>query len=325
MMVVAMLFNSCSKDTTTLPEEEQKELEEEQKEPEEEQKEEEEQIQPPDLTARDTAQKLYEDYYLASNTETSDSSWTGDESTCNAGEVPQNTMDKIFMRIAYFRKAVGLNNTIAENETKSEKAQQSALMMKSNGALSHSPPESWSCFSTSGREGAANSLLTTSRNAEAVNSYMRDAGAANGPVGHRRWLLWPRLQEIGVGNTNSTNAIWVIGNAGSEPNDAPEFISWPPEGYAPKNLAYPRWSFSIKDADFTSATVSMKDQNNQDVTLSVETLNNQFGDRTIVWVPSININTLNDEATFKVALKNVVVGNETKDFEYDVILFDSSN
>lgn len=311
VLMAAMLFHSCSKDGTVLTEDGQQE--------------EDGPVQPIDLTARTAAQTLYDDYYLASNTESSDSPWSGNESSCDAGTVPQHTMDKIFMRIAYFRKAVGLHNTLAENETKSDKAQQAALMMKSNGTLDHFPPESWTCYTEAGSDGARNSLLTQSRNAEAVDSYMRDAGASNGPVGHRRWLLWPRLQEIGVGNTNNTNAIWVIGNAGSAPGDAPEFISWPPEGYSPKNLAYPRWSFSIRDADFTGTTITMKDGNNQNVAFSVEELDNQFGDRTIVWVPAININTLGDEATFTVELQNVVVGGETKDFAYEVVLFDSAN
>lgn len=309
-IVAVLLFSSCSKDTASLSEEEQQIIAEE-----------EQQLVETNLTARQAAQKLYEDYYEASKTVSSDIPWSGDEPSCNAGDVPQNTMDKIFMRIAYFRKASGLNNTISENETKSEQAQQAALMMKANGALDHFPPETWKCYSVSGKDGAGNSLLTQTRNAEAVDSYMRDAGASNGPVGHRRWLLWPRLQEIGVGNTDNTNAIWVLGNAGTAPEDAPEFISWPPQGYAPKQLAYPRWSFSIKDADFTGTSITMMDQNNESIGLSIEELDNAYGDRTIVWVPSINVNTLSDDATFTVSLKNVGVDDDFKDFDYDVTLF----
>lgn len=306
VFTTVILFNSCTKDNTITAEEE-------------------EQIVATDLSAREAALKLYEDYYEASRTESSDVPWSGDEPSCNAGDVPQTTMDKMFMRIEYFRKAVGLHNTVSENETKSEKAQQAALMMKSNGTLDHFPPDSWKCYSTAGDEGAGNSLLTQTRNAEAVDSYMRDAGSANGPVGHRRWLLWPRLQEIGVGNTDNTNAIWVLGNAGTPPSDAPEFISWPPKGYTPKQFAYPRWSFSIANADFTGTSITMKDQNNQSVAITIEELDNAYGDRTIVWVPSINVNSLTEDATFQVSLTNVGIGDELKDYDYNVILFDSAN
>ena len=154
-----------------------------------------------DGTARASAKKLYEDYYLASASDVSDVAWTGDEPSCNAGDVPQNTKDKIFMRLAYFRKAAGLNNVIAEESVKSEKAQQADLMMHANGTLNHFPPNSWKCFSESRKQAAGNSLLTSTNNASAIDSYNRDYGSDNGPVGHRRWLLWPRLQEMGIGNT----------------------------------------------------------------------------------------------------------------------------
>lgn len=303
---IALSLVSCSKDATILANQEKP-------------------LIPVNLSARDAAQKLYEDYYMPSKTESSDVAWSGDEPSCNPGDVPDGTMAKIFMRIEYFRKAAGLNNVISENETKSEKAQHTALMMKSNGTLDHFPPESWKCYSVDGKDGAGNSLLTQTRNAEAVDSYMRDAGAANGPVGHRRWLLWPRLQELGVGNTDNTNAIWVLGNAGTPPADTPEFISWPPKGYTPKQFVYPRWSFSIADADFTATSIIMKDQNNQSVTLSIEALDNAYGDRTIVWVPSINSNSFTEDTTFKVTLQNVGVGTEMKDFDYEVTFFDSNN
>lgn len=299
-----LLLNSCNKDEASLSEEEQQEQEQ------------------TNLSARLSAKKLYEDYYLASKSLSADVAWSGSEASCDSGDVPQVTMDKIFMRLSYFRKAVGLNNTISENETKSEKAQDAALMMKSNGTLSHSPPNTWSCYSEAGKEGAGNSLLTQTKNAEAVDSYIRDQGSENGPVGHRRWLLWPKLQEIGIGNTDATNAVWVLGNAGTPPADTPDFIAWPPEGHSPKQLAYQRWSFSIADADFTSTSIVMKDKNNQTIALEIEELDTQFGDRTIVWVPLINTNALTEDTAYAITISSVGVNDEMQNFEYQVTLFD---
>ena len=279
-----------------------------------------------DHAARLTAKKLYEDYYLASKSKSSDVFWTGDEPSCNPGTVPEGTKNKILQRINYYRIATGLNNAINENATKSEKAQQAALMMHANNTLDHIPPNSWKCFSDSGKEGAGNSLLTMTKNAEAIDSYIRDQGSDNGPVGHRRWLLWPRLQEIGIGNTDKANAIWVLGNAGAVSSDNPEFIAWPPMGYVPDQVVYPRWSFSIKDADFTATKVSMKDNNGKTISLSVEELNNQFGDKTIVWVPEeISANIMEDDVSYTVTLKDVEINGTLKDFEYIVVLFDADN
>ena len=66
------------------------------------------------------------------------------------------------------------------------------------------------------------------------------------------------------------------------PGDAPEFITWPPEGYIPAKMVFPRWSFSIANADFTGTKVSMKDKNGTSIALQLEELDNEFGDRTIV-------------------------------------------
>lgn len=301
---VFLLFNACSKDEASLSEEEQQAQEES------------------NLSARSSAKKLYEDYYLGAKSTPTDTAWSGNEASCDAGDVPKATKDKIIMRLAYFRKAVGLNNSISENTTKSEKAQDAALMMKSNGTLDHFPPNSWSCYSEAGKEGAGNSLLTQYKNSEAIDSYIRDYGSENGPVGHRRWLLWPKLQEIGIGNTDTTNALWVLGNAGTPPADAPEFIAWPPKGYTPKQLAYQRWSFSIVGADFNSTSISMRDENNQTVGLEIEELNTQFGDRTIVWVPSINTSNLSEDALYTINIKDVGINGQMETFEYEVTLFD---
>ena len=278
-----------------------------------------------DNEARLAARYLYENYYHASSTQTSDVPWVGSEPDCDPGSIPQSTKDKIFQRLSYFRLAAGLNNTISENATKSEKAQHAALMMHANNQLEHFPPDSWKCFTQDGKDGAGSSLLTMTRNAEAITSYMRDQGANNGPVGHRRWLLWPRLQEVGIGNTNQANAIWVLGNPGSPPDDAPEYIAWPPKGYVPDLLVFPRWSFSVADADFTSARVIMTELSGKNIPLTVETLSNAFGDRTIVWVPE-NINTnVSEDTAYNVRLENVILNGVSQDYEYQVILFNPEN
>ncbi|WP_411029570.1 CAP domain-containing protein [Spongiimicrobium sp. 3-5] len=276
---------------------------------------------PEENSARLAAKALYEDYYQASIT-TTEVPWTGNEASCDAGSVPKGTIDKILMRLEYYRKAVGLNNEITEDATKSAKAQQTALMMNANNALEHFPPNSWKCYTADGDEGAGKSLLALTRNAEAIDAYIQDQGSANGPVGHRRWLLWPRLQEIGIGNTDRSNAIWVLGDSGPVPVDNPEFIAWPPEGYVPANLAFPRWSFSVASADFSTTTVSMKDADGASIQLSLETLSNDFGDRTIVWVPE-GISTNAADTSYTVTLKDVGIGGELTTFEYEVILFDA--
>lgn len=275
-----------------------------------------------DSSARLSAKNLYNDYYESSRSDGNETPWSGNEAACNPGLIADDVQTKILRRLSYFRLAVGLNNEITDNKDKSEKAQQAALMMQSNNTLDHFPPESWTCYTEAGKEGAGNSLLTTAINAEAIDSYIRDAGSANGPVGHRRWLLWPELSEIGVGNTSGANAIWVLNGGGASLTNTPDYIAWPPKGFTPKQLIYPRWSFSLKDADFTNAEVSMKDSNGSTIALSIEELNNQFGDRTIVWVPDGVQTNITEDTSYSVMISGVEVNGESLDFSYAVTIFD---
>lgn len=274
------------------------------------------------IMARVEAKQLYADYYLAAVGDIEDVAWTGDEFTCYKGTVPSTTISKILLRLAYFRKAAGLNNVVLENGAKSVKAQAAALMMYANGKLGHFPSSSWKCYSIEGSEGAGNSLLSTYNNAEAIDSYIRDYGDDNGPVGHRRWLLWPKLREIGIGNTPNTSALWVMGNASTPPSDAPEYIAWPPPGYIPKQFVYPRWSFSISGAAFTNTQISMKDQTGKVIPLSVESLDNAYGDRTVVWVPQGLVPDQTADTQYTVTLQDVSVNGQMKTYEYVVIVFD---
>ena len=278
-----------------------------------------------DKTERAAAKKLYVDFYLASASDPSTIAWTGDEPSCEPGTVPLATKDKITMRLAYYRKAAGLNNEVMEGLVKSEKAQRAALMMHANGSLNHSPPNSWKCFTEDGKQAAENSLLTSTSNASAIDSYIRDRGVENGPVGHRRWLLWPRLQEIGIGNTSRYNALWVLGNAGKAPIDAPEFIAWPPQGFVPKPLVFARWSFSIAEADFTRTKISMKNKNGSSIGIEMETLTGIYGDNTIVWRPDIDIDTISEDTSFVVRLQDVGINGQDENFEYQVVVFDPAN
>ena len=275
--------------------------------------------------ARAAAKELFEDYYEASKTSGSDSQWNGDTNGCNPGNVAADIMDKIFQRVHYYRLAVGLNNVITENPDQSAKAQEAALMMKSNGTLDHFPPANWSCYTDDGSEAAGKSNLALWKNAEAIDLYISEPGEANGPVGHRRWLLYPRLSSIGVGNTDSSNVLWVVGNSGSVPSDAPEFISWPPADYVPDQLVSPRWSFSISNADFNQTSVSMLNEFGNNIPLALEELSTAYADPTIVWVPQGITTNVNEDAAYVVKLTDVEINGELEDFEYTVILFDPNS
>lgn len=76
--------------------------------------------------------------------------------------------------INYFRDMVGLR-PVALDPALDAQAQQAALIMAANNALSHTPPSSWKCWNQTGSDAAAHSNLHRGvQGAEAIAGYMDD-------------------------------------------------------------------------------------------------------------------------------------------------------
>ncbi len=115
--------------------------------------------------------------------------WTGDHDSCNAGTTSQQFRDNIFQRINFYRAYAGVPAIVEEVTDYTAKAQEAALMMSRNNALSHTPPVSWECYTADGYEAAGKSdLYLGVSGINAINGYIRDPGANNMQVGHRNWI-----------------------------------------------------------------------------------------------------------------------------------------
>ena len=98
----------------------------------------------------------------------------------------------------------GVPADITFNATKSGKAHQAALMMAAQNTLSHTPGSGWACYTAAGAEAAGKSNLALgSSGPKSINQYIQDSGANNTAVGHRRWILSPRVVEMGTGDIPS--------------------------------------------------------------------------------------------------------------------------
>lgn len=283
--------------------------------------------------ARAQAVKDYNEMYVASTV--ANFSWNGSVNGCNPGTLSQDVLDKALLRIKYFRKIAGLqNNTISMEATRNAKAQANALMIKSNNSISHNPPTSWTCYTADGADAAGNgNIAIGASDVDNLTLWMEDGGTGNERAGHRRWILFSNAAEFGFGSTNSSGTLWVINNIPdwSLPAGTPEFVAWPVKGYTPAALVFPRWSFSVPfgsfpfQVDFTDAVVTMKDQNGAAVSLNVinrsNISNSYVGDNSIIWEPSgIDPNPSSD-MKFTVKVAGVKVNGVSKDYEYDVNIF----
>jgi hypothetical protein len=263
---------------------------------------------------RDEAMADYVNNYLGSRYDSV--GWTGNTDNCEAGTTSQINKDMVLLRLNYFRRLVGLPDNVVLVDSLNEKAQQAALMMKANNQLSHYPTAAWHCSSPEGQDGAANSDIALGVSGPtAVTLYMQDAGVTD--LGHRRWILFPSLASAGDGDTDFSNAIYLIGGFGARPSMP--FVAYPGNGYIPAPLVFQTWSFSVPTADFSQAAINVTGPGNTPASITVASLPNGYGDNAISWnMNDLQTNTITADQSYQVSITNVKVSGKAVNYHYTV-------
>ncbi len=203
-------------------------------------------------TTRQELLIFYQKFYLTS---TVNPGWTGNVSACNPGTTSQAFRDSLALRINYFRAMAGVPAKVTLLDEYNQKAQQAALMMSANSALSHNPPTNWKCYTNQGREAAGSSNLALGGyGLDALRMYMQDYGSGNTAVGHRRWILYPQTQNFGTGDIpggsgySAANDLWVFDSHiwDARPATREAFVAWPPPGYVPLHRGLPALVFFVR-------------------------------------------------------------------------------
>jgi hypothetical protein len=287
-------------------------------------------------SSREEMRSFYNGVYTASSGVPINS--TSDVTNCVPGTNSLAYQHAVVRRINWFRAAAGMPASITLDNGDSTNDQAAALMMSANGMLSHFPPNTWTCYTSSGAHAASNSNIAIGNaGADAITSYIFDFGANNTEVGHRRWILYPQTQIMGTGDIpiqgtfNSANATWVFDANlfGPRPATTKPYVAWPPQGFIPYQLAYPQWSFALSNADLSAATVNMK-SNGVNVVVTNQPYLTGYGENTIVWVPA-NLDATSSSTLFpfsgpdtvySIVVTNIKVGSSITGFAYTVTLFD---
>jgi len=261
------------------------------------------------------------------------SGWSGNPAGCDAGDTSAAYKAAVLRRINWFRAMAGVPAAVQLDATFNQKAQQAAMLMAANQQLSHTPPTSWTCYNAVAAEAANKSNLTLGHTGpdSIGDAYVRDAGANNAVVGHRRWVFYPQTQFMGTGDVEgavATNALWVqdANIFAARPAVRDDFVAWPPKGYSPYTTVYPRWSFSYPQADFSAATVTMT-ENGVPIATRLEVPVNGFGENTLVWFPGAYVDGMawarpTADTAYQVTVSNVVVGGVARSFSYTATVFD---
>jgi|GEM_PF-3825044 len=282
---------------------------------------------------RAAAKTFFQDIYMS--TEGVTQTWDGDYATCNEGSADPVFDNALLLHVNYFRAMAGIPANITLNEEFNRKVRKAALIMSANGALTHNVTPDLTCFSEEGKEGAANSNLTNTDGWDVIGElYMKDGGAGNFFLGHRRWILHPQTQTMGVGSVpaidsyEGANGLWV--NDGNAFNPYPEtrdgYIAWPPPGFVPSQVAYPRWSFGRPNANYDNTTVTMT-KNGVPINVVQEQVFPFLQVDTLAWIPE-GLDSMDswpavtEDAVYEVTLNNVVIDDVPQNLSYTVTIFD---
>jgi len=284
---------------------------------------------------RQESLQFFNDEYRSS--ENTSFTWSGNYDTCNPGSINRPFQDAVLRRIKYFRAMAGVPANITLSDDFNRAAQAAAFMMSVNHQLSHTPSSAWICYSAAGVLGAGRSNLSLGNLGwDAITSQMKDSGAHNYFVGHRRWILYPQTQTMGIGNIPAspefpaTNALWVFDTHiwESRPPTREAFVAWPPPGYVPYQVVFPRWSLSYAGADFSHASVSMS-SNRIPISLVVEDVVDGFGENTLVW-RALELNGGDSrlrpavDTHYTVTIRDIIIHGQKRSYAYDVVIFDPS-
>jgi hypothetical protein len=110
-------------------------------------------------------------------------------------------------------------------------------------------------------------------------------------LGHRRWLLNPPLDPVGIGywETGGTygNAacMRVFGASGTGPS--PAWVSMPTPGFGPIEVAQWTWSFHGSLGGIAGAKITMlRVDDNTPLAVTMQTLQQGYAQDAISWTPS---------------------------------------
>jgi uncharacterized protein YkwD len=266
-----------------------------------------------------------------------------DISTCRAGTLRPEVGARVLAVLNNIRAYHRLPPVAYANGDEAN-VMQSALLQAANGALSHTPPSGWNCFTTAGATASAQSNLhiglgsglAYTRNDDILIGWLTDVdNLVIDSVGHRRWLLYPFLSTVAYGrvagryqlsNRADAAALKVINTAQASPAGLPDFVAYPYEDYPARYYANGAlFSFGViankasafganAAINYSQATVQVRERGGGTLTVSRIAYDNEgFGlPNNLQW----SVAGLRTGTTYDVTIDRVNVAGTLRTYSY---------
>jgi uncharacterized protein YkwD len=213
---------------------------------------------------------------------------------CDPGSLTQAALTDTLVRLNMFRWLAGLGPT-SDDPTLNANAQKCANLEAwwdfSSTTSPHSPPSSSKCYTTEGGSAAGMSNIAwgSGNPPQAIDQWFEDQGNAT-TLGHRRWLLNPPLDPIGMGYWQTGgqygNAACIIVFNGNGTGASPPWTAFPPPGFVPDTITQWTWSFHGSLGGIANASITMlRVDDNTPLSVAVQTLNQGYAQDAISWTP----------------------------------------
>lgn len=244
------------------------------------------------------------------------------------GQLSEETVTSALARLNQYRYIAGLDANVTSDATYAEYAQAAALINAVHGGLSHSPAKpsgmSDSTYQLC-KKGAGSSNLAAGYGSlpNSIDGWINEAGL----LGHRRWLLYPKLGKTGFGLVNNVNSMYGSYSAVyvfDRSNDSDyKNVAWPaqltPLSYFSE---YDTWSLSTGNTETASnvkVTLTRKSDKKKWTFTSSNGLtvdNTGYGQRgCIIFCPN-GISSFKDGDVYTVNITGLVDGDLTYNVEF---------
>jgi uncharacterized protein YkwD len=266
---------------------------------------------------------------------------------CQAGTLAQAVKDDVLLRMNAVRALHGLA-PVTYNSADDAQVMQSSLMMAANGALDHTPPNTWKCWTQTGYDGSSSSnlyggtispYLIWSSEDDFIGGWLTEVNnLLVDNVGHRRWMLDPFLTKIAYGRVAqvlsdgsrtdaATLKVFNFAGGSPAPSTVPAYVAYPQGDYPARwfdtrallsftVVANPasRGASANASVSFSGATITVRDPSGTSLGVSSVSFDNVgYGvPNNLQW----KVAGLQQNVRYQVTIAGVVVSGATRSYDY---------